>query len=180
MADSFVAAGTMRCGSEEVSGNGATILRAMMGQLEFAMGQLETANAQGPGAVSEINLGVIGDFEFTAGLGANADSQLLARINNVDGIFSEQLGVQINVETLESFPSANDPFSNTTDASTLLDELTDYRASTPAHRDQGLTHLFTGRELDTSTVGLAYSGELCIGVEEHHERCSRNANSHVA
>jgi uncharacterized repeat protein (TIGR01451 family) len=117
--------------------------------------------AQGPGATSEINVAVIGDFEFTDSKGANAEAALITRMNNVDGIFSMQLGVQINVNRIDTFASANDPFSDETDAGMLLDELTDYRFATPAQNANGLTHLFTGRNLDTTTVGIAYTGALC-------------------
>jgi hypothetical protein len=82
-------------------------------------------------------------------------------MNNVDGIFSMQLGVQLNVNRIDTFPSNNDPFSDQLDAGTLLDELTDYRFATSEQYSNGLTHLFTGRNLDTSTVGIAYTGALC-------------------
>jgi hypothetical protein len=82
-------------------------------------------------------------------------------MNNVDGIFSMQLGVQINVSRIDTFSSNNDPFTDQLDAGTLLDELTDYRNSTSAQYANGLSHLFTGRNLDTTTVGIAYTGALC-------------------
>lgn len=161
LADTYIEPGTMSCGAKSLSGNGA----AMYGKL---IGELKTAAAQAPGAVSEINFGAIGDFEFTSAEGgdAAAAAAIIDRLNRVDGIYSQEIGVQINVPFLETFsdPADNpfttpvDPMTNETDPSLLLDELATYRDNTPAHSSQGLTHLYTGRDLDGSTVGIAYSG----------------------
>jgi len=45
--------------------------------------------------------------------------------------------------------------------SALLDELANYRGATPSQDAQGLTHLFTGRDLDGTTSGIAYLGSVC-------------------
>lgn len=119
--------------------------------------------AEAAGAESSLDLGVIADFEFASAKGSSAQTALVTRINNVDGIFSEQLGVQINLATTDVFESSNDPFTDESEAGRLLDELTDYRNANADQRANGLTHLFTGRELDGSTVGVAYTGALCSG-----------------
>lgn len=154
LADTLIVPGTLSCGDAPFSTNGAMHYQKLMGELS-------AAKAQAPGAVSEINFGVIGDFEFTDAMGSGADAAIVARLNNVDGIFSEQLGVQINVQVLETYSDSADPFTDTLDAGTLLDELATYRQNTPAQNSQGLTHLYTGRNLDTSTVGIAFGGALC-------------------
>ena len=130
------------------------------------------AISQGPGAISEIEMGAVGDFEFTNSKGgdAAAATAITRRLSNVDGIFSQQLGVQIRVTTIETFNDANDPFSES-DASLLLNELRTYRIDTPAQSSNGLTHLYTGRVLDGTTVGIAYTGALCstnfgVGLSE--------------
>ncbi|MDH3621734.1 MAG: M12 family metallo-peptidase, partial [Gammaproteobacteria bacterium] len=117
--------------------------------------------AQAAGAESSIDLGVIADADFASAKGSNAETALVTRINNVDGIFSEQLGVQINLARTDVFDSSNDPFTNESDAGRLLDELTDYRNNNANQNANGLTHLFTGRELDGSTVGVAYTSAIC-------------------
>ncbi len=156
LADTLIMPGTLSCG-------GAPLLMSGAAHYQKLMGELSAAKAQAPGAVSEINFGAIGDFEFTDAMGSDTDAAaaIVTRLNNVDGIFSEQLGVQINVQVLETFSGSADPFTDTLDAGTLLDELATYRQNTPAQNSQGLTHLYTGRNLDTSTVGIAFSGALC-------------------
>jgi hypothetical protein len=107
-----------------------------------------------------LDLGAVGDFEFSEAFGALAETALLTRFNNVDGIFSEQLGVQITVAESHVFTANDDPFT-TSAASSLLDELANYRGATPAQNAQGLTHMFTGRDLDGSTAGIAFFGSVC-------------------
>ncbi|MCH7822150.1 MAG: DUF11 domain-containing protein [Proteobacteria bacterium] len=157
LADALIVPGTMSCG-------GAPMFASGSGAYNKLAGELSEVRAQGPGAVSEITMGAIGDFEFTSAMGGDADAvaAITTRLNNVDGIFSQQVGIQINVQTIETFSDpAADPFTNTGDSSALLDELSTYRSITPAQNNQGLTHLYTGRILDTTTVGVAWRGALC-------------------
>ena len=131
---------------------------------EFATALLTEGSAvieQGLEASSRIDLAVIADFEFTRDKGANVDTALISRMNIIDGIFSAQLGVQLNVNRIDTYTTNNDPFSNQTESGALLDELTDFRFATPTQNTNGLSHLFTGRDLDTTTVGIAYTGALC-------------------
>jgi len=125
------------------------------------MSDISLNAAIGPGATQQIEVAVIADFEFTSDKGAGTDAALITRMNNVDGIFSMQLGVQLTVGRIDSFSSNNDPFSDELDSSLLLDELTAYRNATPVQHANGLSHLFTGRNLNTTTVGIAYTGALC-------------------
>ena len=155
LADTFIEPGTMSCGSEFLSGNGAV----MFGKL---VGELGTAMAQGPGAVSEIEIGAVGDFEFTSAQGgdANAAVEIAARLAMVDGIFSQEIGIQIKVPLIDTFSDIADPFTES-DPFLLLNELTTYRQGTPAQDSLGLTHLWTGRNLDGTTVGIAWNDVLC-------------------
>ncbi len=157
LADTIIVPGTMSCGADSLSGNGA----AVFGKL---IGELGTAMAQGPGAVSEISIGAVGDFEFTSAQGgdAAAAAAITTRLNNVDGIYSQEIGVQINVPLIETFSDPADPFTDELDAGSLLGELTTYRQNTPAQDSLGLTHLWTGRDLNGTTVGTAWIDALCL------------------
>ena len=154
LADTMIAPGSMSCGVASTSGNGAATFQKLGGELT-------TIIAQGPGAVREIEIGAVGDYEFTNARGANASAAIITRLNNVDGIYSQELGVQITVDSVTTFTDSADPFSGATDSSALLVELADYREATPAQNSLGLTHLYTGRDLDGSTVGVAYGSALC-------------------
>ena len=157
LSDTFIQPGSMTCGSQSLSGNGATVFGKLVGELG-------SVRAQGPGAVTEIDIGAIGDFSFTNAQGDDAAAivAITDRLNRVDGIFSQEIGVQINVPLIETFSDpALDPFTAETDAGLLLAELRTYRENTPAQDSLGLTHLWTGRVLDGPTVGIAFNDVLC-------------------
>jgi len=164
LADTLIEPGSMSCASQEFAGSGAAVLANLSGELAAVV-------AQAPGAVSEITMAAIGDSLFTNDMGGDADAvaAIIARLSIVDGYFSEQVGVQIDVQHFETFSDpADDPFATPADPGTgetnsgdLLAELGGYRESTPPQNSRGLTHLYTGRDLDGSTVGIAYRDELC-------------------
>ncbi|MGI9235934.1 MAG: M12 family metallo-peptidase [Woeseiaceae bacterium] len=154
LSDLLIPPGTLACSDVGVAKNAGELAKAVFSDIR-------TNVAQGPGASQQIDIAVIADFEFTSNKGANTDAEIITRMNNIDGIFSMQLGVQLNVSRIDSFAANNDPFTDVLDSGLLLDELSDYRDSTPAQNSSGLSHLFTGRDLDTTTVGIAYTGALC-------------------
>jgi hypothetical protein len=156
LADAFVVAGTMSCGSDFLSGSAATIMKDIGTATKVAI-------ARAPGAVSEITMSAIGDFEFTDARGGDsaAFAAITTRLNNVDGYFSEQVGVQINVDLIETHSDPADPFGDTLVAGDLLGEVSEYRLQSASHNSRGLTHLYTGKDLDTTSVGIAWRGVLC-------------------
>ena len=154
LADTWVTPGTMTCGAARPAGSAAAMYTKLLAELA-------TAKAAAPGAHMQMRLSAIGDFEFSERVGDGADAALATRLNNVDGIFSEQLGVQLTVDTLEVHEEEDDPFSDTLDSDSLLAELGMYRRDSPLHRSHGLTHLYTGRNLTSTTVGIAYLDALC-------------------
>ena len=163
LADTYIVPGTMGCGTTSEAGSAAVSYQKLTSELDNVI-------SQAPGAMEELNIGMVGDFEFTDSMGSGVDAAILTRMNNVDGIYSDQLGVQITVQTVETFSDSNDPFTTSVPGD-LLGELASYRVVTPAQNSQGLTHMFTGRNLDTSTVGIAYRDALCsvrfgVGLSE--------------
>jgi len=85
---------------------------------------------------------------------------MLARLNIVEGIFSERLGLLILATDVRLTAAGADPFTATKGA-TLLDQLASYRSALPAVRARGLAHLVTGKDLDGTTAGIAYVGTVC-------------------
>ena len=154
LADIHVEPGTLACGHAGMATSGAELLQTVIDETRPVV-------LAAQGATSEIDVAVVADFEFASDKGSNAEAAIITRMNNVDGIFSSQLGVQINVGRVDVFASSDDPFTDQTNASSLLDEVADFRFDSAAQRANGLTHLFTGRNLDGSTVGIAFGGALC-------------------
>jgi hypothetical protein len=113
----------------------------------------------------QIRIGVVGDFEFFQAFDGQTtpEEAIVARMNVVDGIFSSQVGVKIELAPLTIFSTnASNPFTRNS-ASNLLDELRRWRRDTPEQMALGLTHLMTGRNLNGDTVGIAYLGSVCSG-----------------
>jgi uncharacterized repeat protein (TIGR01451 family) len=162
LADAVIAPGSMTCGAGASLTNGAAVYKSLTAELSATM-------AEAVGAEKMIHIGAVGDAEFADIHGANSQQAILDRLNNVDGIFSAQLGVQINVPLVQVFSNAGAasyPFSDTVVAGDLLDELADYRRGEPNQNVNGLTHLWTGKNVESdtgnsSTVGIAYTGALC-------------------
>ena len=160
LADMLIAPDTMTCGVESLPASGMGAYNKLIGEMTASKGMRA---AQDPGAVSEITIGAIGDYEFTNAMGgdAGAAAAITTRLNNVDGYFSQQVGVQIRIAIpIETFNDPADPFTKSY-ANDLLNEVSTYREGSASQRAQGLTHLFTGRDLDTTTVGVAWLGTLC-------------------
>ena len=160
LADAVIAPGSMTCGAGDSFTTGAAAYASLVSELAAA--------TQGPGAVSEIDVGTVGDGEFFGVHGANSNTAIMDRMNNVDGIFSTEVAIQINVPLIEVYnDAATDPFSDELNGGLLLGELGVYRANTSAQNANGLTHLWTGRNIENdsgndSTVGIAYTGALCL------------------
>jgi hypothetical protein len=111
----------------------------------------------------QLEISAIADAAFRARYASDAEARdaLLTRLNIVDGIFSAQVGVAIEVTSINLADSISDSLDASTDAGILLDSLGRLRQQTPALHSRGLTHLFTGRNLDGDSAGIAFSSTLC-------------------
>lgn len=153
--DVLMPAGTASC-SPAVAG------ASVRGDMAFAQLGEELADLppvlRAEGATRRIELRAVTDYEFYQRWGVRSEDEVLSRMNIVDGIFSDQLGLQIDVAAVEVFDTPADPFTSNV-AGDLLDEVVDYRVSRAT--GEGLTHLFSWRELSGSTRGIAYLGSAC-------------------
>ena len=107
-----------------------------------------------------LSVALIADAELATIDGSQTQANMLARLNVVDGIFASQVGVHLQSSSLTVMTAGSQPF-NTTVAEDLLTQLRNYRGGSSEQRAAGLSHLFTGRDLDTRTVGIAYISGLC-------------------
>jgi len=107
-----------------------------------------------------LSVALIADAELAAVDGGQTQANLLARLNIVDGIFASQVGVHLQSSSVTVMTAGTQPF-NTTVPEDLLTQLSNYRSGSSQQRAAGLSHLFTGRNLDGRTVGIAYISGLC-------------------
>ena len=156
LGDVLLPAGTLSCDVREPVAAAEASAADMMESLveEFA----PPPALRAAGATRRITLGAVADFEFFEAFGSDSEAEILARLNVVDGIFSEQFGMTISVQEVDIFQTPIDPF-DATEAGILLDEVTDYRQQNQTQ--YGLTHLFTYRNLDGNTRGIAWLGGAC-------------------
>ena len=118
--------------------------------------------ARGAGAALVMPVTVVSDTQFTGDHGGDAAAVVVGRLNFVDGIYSSQLGTGLALWHHEILTD-NGPMT-ATDPNVLLENQFRPWMSSGGGDDipfAGLAHLFTGRNLDGSTVGIAYLGVLC-------------------
>jgi metallopeptidase family M12-like protein len=131
---------------------------ALVGELRARTQALEAGVA-----TEGVEISILGDAAYLARYPdeAQARDALLTRLNSVDGIFSSQVGVELQVASVNLGGEFTAGLSATTDPGTLLEDLAQIRQQSPALPATGLTHLFTGRELNGQTTGIAYREALC-------------------
>jgi uncharacterized repeat protein (TIGR01451 family) len=118
-------------------------------------------------ANAQLDIAVVADTQFVTN-NSNPDVAVVTRMNVVDGIFSEQVGVHLNLSEIRALQNNGGLTSN--NPGTLLNQFGDFSAA-PGFNNPGLAHLFTGRDLSGSTIGIAYLNSLCssrfgIGVSQ--------------
>jgi hypothetical protein len=155
LADVTMTPGAASCGTDTTNvTKGTDAYSSMVSELKGTPAIMQAA-----GATKRLEISVLGDTLLLSRFGTDnqARDEILARLNIVDGIYSSQLGVQISVPNI----TFGDSLSATTSASSLLNELGDLRRRSPNLNSRGLTHLFTGRDLDGTTVGIAFISSVC-------------------
>ncbi len=108
----------------------------------------------------QVEISLIGDTAFQAAESEDPTAAMLARLNIVEGIFSEQLDLLVLATDLRLMSSGADPFTST-NGTKLLEQLGDYRVANAAVRARGIAHLITGKNLEGTTAGIAYMGSVC-------------------
>lgn len=129
------------------------------------------------GPVLEIGIAAEADFEYFSAWGTEAVTvgQIETILNQVEGIYDAQIGLQFQLLVTRVWTTAGDPYTSpvlpatTVDAEDALDEFRDYynggNAPPPA-ASRDIAHLFTGRNIASesntqpSTIGIAYNPGL--------------------
>ena len=144
--------------AKETGRDPAAAYDSMVGEL-----RARTQAVQAGVATEGVEISILGDAAYLARYASEAQAReaILTRLNNVDGIFSSQVGVELQIVSVNIAGELAAGLSATTDSSALLEDLGQLRRQTPALSATGLTHLFTGRQLDGDTAGVGYSLALC-------------------
>jgi len=158
LADVTIDPGAASCESAGTPTKGSDAFAALAGELKNS-----AVGMQALGAARRLDVSALSDANFRARYGSDQEARdaILTRLNNVDGIYSSQLAIEIHVASISVPDAAEDQLSDATAPNTLLRELALLRKRTPELNSQGLTHLFTSRDLDGTTIGIAYLDSVC-------------------
>jgi hypothetical protein len=100
------------------------------------------------------------DYVTWAGGSAAANTGILDIMNQVSGIYETDLGISLRVSYQHTWTTASDPYTSTA-PSTMLEEFRSHWNSNFSSNTFDLAHMWTGRDMDGSTVGIAYLGVVC-------------------
>ncbi len=161
LSDTTLDLGAEYCGSAEHTGEidphtGLATYQAITAELGE---QLEAAGTP----VLRLEMQALADAAFRAQYSSDraALEAIMVRLNNVDGIFSAQVGLEVQATDVQIYAADPASLTQSTDAGTLLSALGQLRQGNPVMGTYGVTHLFTGRDLDGQTLGIAYIGNIC-------------------
>jgi Metallo-peptidase family M12 len=164
LADTSVDLGGNYCAAgDHINTTGINTTNTGLATYRALTAELSQQNNNDSAPILRLELQVLADAAFRAEYTSDqaALAALIVRLNNIDGIYSAQLGLAVQATDIQLF--AHDPaaLSTSTDTGTLLNSLGQLRANTPGMSSYAATHLFTGRDLDGDTLGIAYIGNLC-------------------
>jgi hypothetical protein len=138
---------TSVCGVADNTPN-ASHYDAMIADMQAAVAQAAT---------SEVNVAIVADTEYVATSDGDTEGQVLSQMNVVDGIFSEQVGVQFGLDQI--LPLTDNGPLTATSASNLLYDFRSFTVNETGN--PGLAHLFSGKNLDGNVIGIAFLRTLC-------------------
>ena len=127
--------------------------------------KLSTAPAFEAGTVGLTALiGVVVDSKFNSYHGGRGAEEARAILNTTDGIFREQFGLALQVDTMVVIDNAeNDPMNlGSVTMEDMMRNFSDYRKRSPdLGSDISMATLFSGNKNSDSALGLAWIGSAC-------------------
>lgn len=135
---------------------------------------------QTPALARVVTISTDADSEWYQRYGEQSNAVIASLINATEAIYNRQLGLRFRIVKQHVYADAS-PYG-TTDAGMLLSAFT-RNAENAAnlgidpntfHQDVDLKHLFTGKDIDGSIIGIAYIGVLCAvptlsyGITQHY------------
>lgn len=130
----------------------------------------EVAAASGPVPglsplkIARISTDADGEYVTAFGGASQANSRITSILNLVDGIYQVEVGIGFQIVLQNTWADdSTDPYT-TADAEDLLNQFKNHwNANFPnsGANARSIAHLFTGRNLDGQTVGIAFTGAAC-------------------
>jgi hypothetical protein len=95
------------------------------------------------------------DAEWVAKYGAEANHEIASIVNSAEAIYEKQLGVRFKIVGQSLLPEE----TTSTEPGAMLKQFTQMQSTQDNEVD--LKHLFTGKNFDGATIGIAYIGAVC-------------------
>jgi hypothetical protein len=160
LADTQTDLGAEFCSSQSPAeeASGLAIFKSLSGESKTMLAEMQKS-----GARTRLQVSALMDWSFRTRYSseAAANDAIVARINNVDGIFTSQLGIEVELAATVVPETQAVRVFNSTNSDTMLQTVARLRSETPALYASGTTHLFTGTDLDGKTIGIAYMDSVC-------------------
>jgi hypothetical protein len=114
------------------------------------------------GSISVADVATEADYEFVSAFDgpASANNAILEIMNQVDGIYRTQLSISLRVVYQHAWVTSSDPYTSTA-PSAMLNEFRTHWAENFYSLPFDLAHMWTGKDMDGSTIGIAYLGVAC-------------------
>jgi PKD repeat protein len=131
----------------------------------------------------QLPIALAADFSIFSVYGSITNTQnfMVGVLNNVQTNYDDEFNDQIIFEVAGFFISncsSCDPWTSSTNAGTLLDDFTNWGNSGGFGFSYSLASLWTNRNLNGSTVGVAWLGGLCTSARYNLlQRFTTNANT---
>ena len=124
--------------------------------------QFEALALEAAAGMNTAQVATEADYEYvTASGGASAaNDTILDVLNQADGIYSTELSVSLQVIYQHAWSTAADPYSSTS-PSAMLTEFRDHWNANFYMTPYDIAHMWTGKDMDGSTVGIAYLSVVC-------------------
>jgi hypothetical protein len=102
------------------------------------------------------------DNEYVTALGTAqaANSEILSIVNQISGVYSAEVGISFQV-VLQNTYGGSDPYTNDTNSSGILNEFRNRWNSAMTGVARDVAHMWTGKDMAGSTVGIAWVGVVC-------------------
>lgn len=133
------------------------------------------------GNLMQAQIATEADYEYVQAAGSEtlANADILSILNAVDAIYQTEVGVTLVVTYQHAWTVSGDPYS-ATDASGILSEFLNYWATNfSSSVTYDLAHMWTGKNIDGSTIGIAYLSAVCKSWAYGVSQRMNNSNQDV-
>lgn len=124
-----------------------------------------TLKSGGAAGCYTLELAIEADYEYYQIHGDESNNIIMGIMNEVEGVYSTDFGLDIDITYQGLYTTENDPYSDSiTTSGYIISEFRNYWNSNKQDVHRDLAHLFTGRSMNGVSVGVAFTNATCSSV----------------